>query len=53
LWEVAYAELHFTDTMWPDFKRADLMDALATYGGRERRFGLTSDQVKLRAIAPK
>jgi undecaprenyl diphosphate synthase len=53
LWEVAYAELYFTDTMWPDFKRADLMDAIATYQGRERRFGLTSDQVKLRAIAPK
>ncbi len=53
LWEVAYAELYFTDTMWPDFKRADLMDAIAAYQGRERRFGLTSDQVKLRAIAPK
>jgi undecaprenyl diphosphate synthase len=53
LWEVAYAELYFTDTMWPDFKRADLMDAIAAFQGRERRFGLTSDQVKLRAIAPK
>ncbi len=53
LWEVAYAELYFTDTMWPDFKRADLMDAIATFQGRERRFGLTSEQVKLRAIAPK
>ncbi|MDB4965960.1 MAG: undecaprenyl diphosphate synthase [Myxococcales bacterium] len=53
LWEAAYAELYFTDTMWPDFKRADLMDAIAAYQNRERRFGLTSDQVKLRAIAPK
>jgi undecaprenyl diphosphate synthase len=53
LWEVAYAELYFTDTLWPDFKRAELMDALAQYQGRERRFGLTSEQVKLRAIAPK
>jgi undecaprenyl diphosphate synthase len=53
LWEAAYAELYFTDTMWPDFKRADLMDAIAAFQGRERRFGLTSDQVKLRAIAPK
>jgi undecaprenyl diphosphate synthase len=53
LWEVAYAELYFTDTLWPDFKRADLMDAIAAFQGRERRFGLTSDQVKLRAIAPK
>ncbi|HXU71320.1 MAG TPA: isoprenyl transferase [Polyangia bacterium] len=54
LWEVAYAELYFTDTMWPDFRRADLMDAIAVYQGRERRFGLTAEQqVKLRAIAPK
>ena len=53
LWEAAYAELYFTDTLWPDFKRADLMDAIATFQGRERRFGLTSEQVKLRAIAPK
>jgi undecaprenyl diphosphate synthase len=53
LWEVAYAELYFTDTMWPDFRRADLMDAIATYQGRERRFGQTGDQIKLRAIAPK
>jgi undecaprenyl diphosphate synthase len=53
LWEVAYAELYFTDTEWPDFKRDELMDAIAAYQNRERRFGLTSDQVKLRAIAPK
>jgi undecaprenyl diphosphate synthase len=53
LWEVAYAELYFTDTLWPDFKRADLMEAIAFFQGRERRFGLTGDQVKLRAIAPK
>jgi undecaprenyl diphosphate synthase len=53
LWEAAYAELYFTDTMWPDFKRPDLLDAIGAYQGRERRYGLTSDQVKLRAIAPK
>jgi undecaprenyl diphosphate synthase len=53
LWEAAYAELYFTDTLWPDFKRADLMDAIAVFQGRERRFGLTADQIKLRAIAPK
>jgi undecaprenyl diphosphate synthase len=52
LWEVAYAELYFTDTLWPDFKRPELMEALASYQGRERRFGLTSEQVKLRAISP-
>lgn len=53
LWEVACAELYFTDALWPDFKRADLMDAISAFQGRERRFGLTSEQVKLRAIAPK
>jgi undecaprenyl diphosphate synthase len=52
LWEVAYAELYFTDTLWPDFKRPELFEALAAYEGRERRFGLTSEQVRLRAIAP-
>ena len=53
LWEVAYAELYFTDTLWPDFKRPELYEALEAYANRERRFGLTSEQVKLRAIAPK
>jgi undecaprenyl diphosphate synthase len=52
LWEVAYAELYFTETLWPDFRRAELMEALASFGGRERRYGLTSEQVRLRAIAP-
>jgi undecaprenyl diphosphate synthase len=47
LWEVAYAELAFTETMWPDFRRAELFEALATFQGRERRFGLTSEQVRL------
>ena len=53
LWEVAYAELWFTETEWPDFRRADLFEALAAYQNRERRFGLTSEQVRLRAIAEK
>jgi undecaprenyl diphosphate synthase len=53
LWEAAYAELYFTDTLWPDFRRADLDRALASYGSRERRFGLTSEQVLLRATASK
>ncbi|CAL80706.1 Undecaprenyl pyrophosphate synthetase (UPP synthetase) (Di-trans,poly-cis-decaprenylcistransferase) (Undecaprenyl diphosphate synthase) (UDS) [Bradyrhizobium sp. ORS 278] len=39
LWEGAYAELHFTDRMWPDFDAADLAEALASFHGRERRFG--------------
>jgi undecaprenyl diphosphate synthase len=49
LWEAAYAELYFTDTLWPDFRREELYDALAVFGGRERRYGLTSEQVRLRA----
>jgi undecaprenyl diphosphate synthase len=47
LWEVAYAELYFTDTLWPDFRRDELFEALATFQGRERRYGLTSEQVRL------
>jgi undecaprenyl diphosphate synthase len=39
LWESAYAELHFTERMWPDFAAQDLAEALATFRGRERRFG--------------
>jgi undecaprenyl diphosphate synthase len=39
LWESAYAELHFTQTMWPDFGEEDLAQALASFHGRERRFG--------------
>ena len=39
LWESAYAELHFTDVMWPDFGAEELADALASFSRRERRFG--------------
>jgi undecaprenyl diphosphate synthase len=39
LWESAYAELHFTETMWPDFSKEDLAEALISFRGRERRFG--------------
>ena len=39
LWESAYAELHFTETMWPDFSEDDLAEALTSFHGRERRFG--------------
>jgi undecaprenyl diphosphate synthase len=39
LWESAYAELHFTERMWPDFEAEDLAEALASFGRRERRFG--------------
>jgi undecaprenyl diphosphate synthase len=46
LWEAAYAELYFTPTLWPDFRRQHLSEALDAYAARERRFGLTSDQLK-------
>ncbi len=46
LWQSAYAELWFTDTLWPDFSEQDLTQALTWYAGRERRFGRTGDQVK-------
>jgi undecaprenyl diphosphate synthase len=45
LWEVAYAELMFTDVMWPDFRREHLYKCLEHYAARERRFGLTSAQL--------
>ncbi len=45
LWQSAYAELYFTDTMWPDFDRACLAKAIDWYGERERRFGRTSAQL--------
>ena len=39
LWQAAYAEFYYTDILWPDFKKQDLLDAIATYQGRSRRFG--------------
>ncbi len=45
LWQSAYAELYFTETLWPDFSEQDLMAALIDYKGRQRRFGLTQDQL--------
>ena len=46
LWQIAYAELHLSPRMWPDFRRADFEAALADYQRRERRFGMTSEQVR-------
>ena len=45
LWQLAYAELFFTDTLWPDFDRQALETAIQTFAQRERRFGMTSAQV--------
>ena len=39
LWQLAYAEFYFTDTLWPDFGKAELADAIAHFGARERRYG--------------
>ena len=43
---MAYAELYFTETLWPDFRKSDFFDAVLEYQNRERRFGKTSDQIK-------
>ena len=45
LWQIAYAELYFTDILWPDFKKENLYEALINYQNRERRFGKTSEQL--------
>jgi undecaprenyl diphosphate synthase len=46
LWEIAYAELYFTDELWPDFDTDDLLQALQDYASRERRFGLLPEQLE-------
>jgi len=46
LWQLAYAELYFTDTLWPDFDAKALDEAFESYRSRERRFGRTSEQVE-------
>jgi undecaprenyl diphosphate synthase len=48
--ESAYAELYFTDVLWPDFTDGDLLDAFEVYSGRERRFGRTGEQVRLARV---
>lgn len=45
LWQIAYSEFHFTDVLWPDFKREDLFKAVLDYQSRERRFGMVSEQL--------
>lgn len=45
LWQIAYAELYFTTKLWPDFRKEDLYEAVIDFQKRERRFGLTSEQV--------
>lgn len=47
LWQLAYTELYFTDTLWPDFDRNAFQLALDVFSGKERRFGMTSEQVAI------
>lgn len=53
LWQLAYTELYFTDTLWPDFNNASLVQAIEWYGTRQRRFGQTSAQIKNNKVAAK
>lgn len=46
LWQIAYTELYFTPTLWPDFSKEEFYKAVVDYQGRERRFGMTSEQLK-------
>ncbi|PCJ83181.1 MAG: isoprenyl transferase [Flavobacteriales bacterium] len=45
LWQLAYTELYFTDKLWPDFRKEDLFEAIVDYQKRERRFGMTGEQI--------
>ena len=45
LWQLAYAEFYFTETLWPDFRKEDLYEAILNFQNRERRFGKTSEQL--------
>jgi undecaprenyl diphosphate synthase len=45
LWQIAYAELYFTDVLWPDFRRDDFINAVIEYQSRNRRFGMLSSQI--------
>ena len=47
LWQIAYAELYFVDVLWPDFSEKEFYKAIINYQNRERRFGKTSEQIKL------
>ncbi|RDK83005.1 undecaprenyl diphosphate synthase [Marinirhabdus gelatinilytica] len=46
LWQIAYAELFFTETLWPDYRKNHLFEAILNYQNRERRFGKTSEQLE-------
>ncbi len=50
LWQLAYAEMYFTETLWPDFDQKSLADAIQSFKGRQRRFGHTSEQVLNKSV---
>lgn len=50
LWQLAYTEIYVTKTLWPDFRKGHLVKAILNYQKRERRFGLTGEQVKIREV---
>ena len=52
LWQLAYAELYFSDVLWPDFDAAELDAALLWFSGRQRRFGMTGEQVEAEPTIP-
>jgi undecaprenyl diphosphate synthase len=51
LWQSAYTEFYVTDTLWPDFREEDLIKALAAYQQRQRRYGLTQEQIEAQAAS--
>ena len=50
LWQIAYTEIYVTRTLWPNFRKRHLLKAILNYQRRERRFGLTGDQIKKREV---
>lgn len=50
LWQIAYTELYFTKVLWPDFTKEQLIKAIASYQRRERRFGMTGEQIKVNKL---
>jgi undecaprenyl diphosphate synthase len=51
LWHLAYTEFYFTETLWPDFDVRSLEEAIGAFASRQRRFGLTGEQVERRESA--
>jgi undecaprenyl diphosphate synthase len=51
LWQLAYTELYFTPTLWPDFDQDSLAEAIQSFKTRERRFGHTSEQVRTQSVS--